>query len=90
MSSNIQASLEPLRSLLGLIKSSVENIEKACIANDQPFPALDTPFSMESEAVRMTPEVQLASGIVVAAASQLIATVQHPIASMIYHSFQVS
>ncbi|KAI0697896.1 S-adenosyl-L-methionine-dependent methyltransferase [Cytidiella melzeri] len=72
-----------LTALRDLITSSVDAILASC--DTQPFPSADEPFSVESEAIRMDPHVQKHSGILIAAATQLIAAVRPPPLTLLYH-----
>lgn len=63
-----------LKLLSNLIAASVDDIQAACDARGVPFPSLDEVFSQETEEIRNQPEVLKATGILVAAATQLIAT----------------
>ena len=67
-----------LKQLSDLIAASVRNIDAACEACGQPFPSLDEPFSDESEEARKGPELLHNIGIIVAAATQLIAVANVP------------
>ncbi len=89
MSDQVRASLEELHTLAKLIKTSVDSIEKIFVAKGQQFPSLDGPLDPQSEAVRMSAEVQQAGNILVAAASQLIATVRPPPVTALVSGFQV-
>ncbi|KAI0826305.1 O-methyltransferase [Irpex lacteus] len=88
MSDQVRASLEELHTLAKLIKTSVDSIEKIFVAKGQQFPSLDGPLDPQSEAVRMSAEVQQAGNILVAAASQLIATVRPPPVTALVSGFQ--
>lgn len=89
MSTLIPNSLRELRALVDLISTSVDNIEHACIASGQPFPSLSEPFTRESEAIRLSPAVQQAGDILVAAAAQLTAVVRSPTATAMIYGMQV-
>ncbi len=89
MSDQVRASLEELHALVKLIKTSVDNIEKTFIAGKQPFPSLDGPSNPQSEAIRMSAEVQQASNILIAASAQLVATVRPPSATAMLTGVQV-
>ncbi|KAF7792891.1 hypothetical protein EIP86_003992 [Pleurotus ostreatoroseus] len=65
-----------LRALADLINGAVEKIERACASRSQTYPLADDPFTPQSEAVRMTPDVLEPGNIIVAAAAQLISAVQ--------------
>lgn len=89
MSDPVDTSLEELHALVNLIKTSVDQIEKTYKSNKQPFPSLNGPFNPPSEGLRMSPEVQQAGDILVAAASQLIATVRPPFTTTIVYGLSV-
>ncbi|ETW80891.1 hypothetical protein HETIRDRAFT_154964 [Heterobasidion irregulare TC 32-1] len=67
-----------LKQLSDLIAASVHDIDAACDARGIPFPSLDEPFSEESERARQEQEVLSSIGIIVAAATQLIAVARVP------------
>lgn len=67
-----------LRALADLINTAVKQVESACASRSQTYPLADEPFSPQSEAARMSPDVLQAGDIIVAAASQLISTVRVP------------
>ena len=67
-----------LKQLSDLIAASVRDIDAACDARGIPFPSLDEPFSEESERARQEEEVLSSIGIIVAAATQLIAVARAP------------
>ena len=67
-----------LKQLSDLIAASVRDIDPACEARGIPFPSLDEPFSEESERARQEQEVLSSIGIIVAAATQLIAVARVP------------
>lgn len=89
MSSTVQDSFHDIRALLDLIKTSIDDAERACITSGQLFPSLDTLYSSKSEAARSHPAVEQASNILIAAAYQLIATVRPPPVTLTLHSTQV-
>jgi hypothetical protein len=89
MSDSIHASLKELHALADLIKTSVAAIEKTCLASQQAFPSPDLPFNPQVEGIRMSPEVQQAGDILVAAASQLVAAVRPPPMTIMMYSLQV-
>ncbi|ETW84678.1 hypothetical protein HETIRDRAFT_124158 [Heterobasidion irregulare TC 32-1] len=67
-----------LKQLSDLIATSVRDIDAACDARGVSFPSLDEPFSEESERARQEEEVLSSIGIIVAAATQLIAVARAP------------
>lgn len=79
-----------LKLLSNLIAASVDDIQAACDARGVPFPSLDEVFSQETEEIRNQPEVLKATGILVAAATQLIATARATPTFIASASMQVS
>ncbi|KAJ3559922.1 hypothetical protein NM688_g32 [Phlebia brevispora] len=73
-----KSSASELRALVDLLNGAVTQIEAACASRSQTFPPSHDPFSLESEAARMSPDVLLPGNIIVAAAQQLIAAVRIP------------
>ncbi|KAJ3555091.1 hypothetical protein NM688_g2768 [Phlebia brevispora] len=73
-----KSSASELRALVDLLNGAVTQIEAACASRSQIFPPSDDPFTLESEAARMSPDVLLPGNIIVAAAQQLIAAVRIP------------
>ncbi|KAA1470311.1 S-adenosyl-L-methionine-dependent methyltransferase [Dentipellis sp. KUC8613] len=71
-----------LKQLANLISHSVDQIDAACAARGTPFPSLDAPFAPETEAARNHPDVLQAVGVLVAAATQLVATAKAPQANL--------
>ena len=67
-----------LRALADLINNAVTQIENACESRSQTYPLADEPFTPQSEAARMSPDVLEAGNIIVAAASQLVSAVRIP------------
>ncbi|KAF8891394.1 S-adenosyl-L-methionine-dependent methyltransferase [Infundibulicybe gibba] len=65
-----------LSSLANLISASIAAIERNCVARKVKLPSLDEPFTPQSEAPLLDPEVQNAAAIVIAAAAQLTATLR--------------
>lgn len=74
---------EELAALTKLITSSVDAILKSC--GSRTFPSSDELFTLESEAARMDPDVQVQSGIAIAAATQLIAALRPPPLAICIH-----
>lgn len=64
-------SLSTLRSLADIITGSVSAIENACISKEMDIPSMDMPFSPQSEAPLMDPEISRLASTIVAAASQI-------------------
>lgn len=89
MSDPVQLSLKELRALQGLINSSIDRIADACVSNKQSLPSSDEPSSTESEAVLLLPDVQQASELIMAATSQLLATVRPPASTIVNQALQV-
>ncbi len=79
-----------LRALSDLIKASVDKIEALCAERGQTFPLSDLPFTPQSEAPRMAPDVIAEGTIIVAAAAQLIAAVRPPPLGLLTYATQVS
>ncbi|EMD40179.1 hypothetical protein CERSUDRAFT_151192 [Gelatoporia subvermispora B] len=65
-----------LDALLGIISNSVKTIQAKCKARGVPFPSIDEPFDPESDAIRA--EVIADAAPAIAAAQQLIATLDNP------------
>ncbi|KAI0771399.1 O-methyltransferase [Irpex lacteus] len=77
-----------LRALSDLIKASVDKIEALCAERGQTYPTSDVPFSPQSEAPRMAPDVIAEGTIIVAAAAQLITAVRPPPLSVLTQAVQ--
>ncbi len=77
-SSTPKSAASELRALADLINDAVKQIEVACASRSQTYPLADEPFTPESEAARMSPDVLEASDIIVAATSQLASAVRIP------------
>ncbi|KAI0087858.1 O-methyltransferase [Irpex rosettiformis] len=77
-----------LRALSDLIRVSVDKIEALCIERGQTYPLLDQPFTPQSEASRMSPNVATEGSLIVSAAAQLIATVRSPVSSVAIQAVQ--
>ncbi|KAJ3554256.1 hypothetical protein NM688_g3204 [Phlebia brevispora] len=73
-----------LRALADLINGAVAQIEAACASRSKTFPSSDEPFTLESEAARMSPDVLLPGNIIVAAAQQLISAVRVPALTLLH------
>ena len=71
-----------LRALCDLIKSSVDSIAAALASRSQTYPSANEPFSLQSEASRMSPDILEPGRIIVSAAAQLIATVRLPVMTL--------
>ncbi len=69
--SNAQKPVNEIRALSDLIKSFIDKIEESCLSRGQIYPSANNPYTLQSEAVRMAPDVQEYGSIVVAAAAQL-------------------
>lgn len=67
---------QELRALSNLILRSLDNIDKFCATIGEAFPSTDERFTLTSELVRLSPEIVQESGILVGAASQLIAAIR--------------
>lgn len=81
-----------MRLLGDLINASIDKIEARVADASVAFPSLDEPFNPgnEAESVLLDPEVLAATSHIIAAASQLIATVRHPAQSIIDDALSVS
>ncbi|KAF8990766.1 O-methyltransferase [Cyathus striatus] len=78
----------PLRLLGRLITSSIEQIEAQLEREGVTYPSLQGPFdpTSKAESALLHPDVLSASSLIIAAASQLIATVRHPAQTVIDNS----
>lgn len=81
-----------LRLLSTLISSSIETIESRMSAQGHSFPSLDVPFdpSSKAELTLLEADVQHATEIIIAAASQLIRMVRHPTTTVVNDTVSVS
>ncbi|KAI0739310.1 S-adenosyl-L-methionine-dependent methyltransferase [Irpex lacteus] len=77
------ATNKELVDLGNLVTSSLDAIIKTC--GTQKFPSAHEPFSPESEALRMNPDIQAQSAILVAAATQLVAAIRPPPVALLIH-----
>ncbi|KAH8111778.1 S-adenosyl-L-methionine-dependent methyltransferase [Phellopilus nigrolimitatus] len=80
-----------LKSLRDIISSSIDIILDTCEKTGKEFPSLDQPIhpsEFSPEGIRNDSNVQDAIGLIVAAASQLIATVQSPPATLTISTFK--
>jgi len=68
--------LAELKALSNIIQSSIEQLETAVAANSFNFPSPNAPFSLESEAPRMHPDIVSAGSLITSAAAQLITLVR--------------
>lgn len=59
--------------LAKLISESVAKVDGFCVAQGINFPSLDEPFTIESESIKLHPEVSEAVNYIISAAAQLIA-----------------
>lgn len=82
--------LRDLVALAELVTASVNAIVESCGGLDGSFPSPDDPFDLDSEAIRSRPDVQKHSTVLLAATTQLAATVRSPLSSLIIHAFSVS
>jgi hypothetical protein len=64
--------------LAELINQSVKTLVKTCEDNKLPLPSLNDPFTIESETFRTNPACAYAANVILAAATQLSATVASP------------
>lgn len=70
--------IQELKALSDIIKTSIDQIERTTKANGLVFPSPHTAFSPETEAARLLPDVVDAVSLVTAAAAQLTAYVRPP------------
>ena len=68
-----------LKVLADIVSRGIDKIQAACDAKNASFPSLDEPFTSEAESIRA--EVFVDAVPVIAAAHQLIATLQLPMVS---------
>ncbi|EMD39709.1 hypothetical protein CERSUDRAFT_112014 [Gelatoporia subvermispora B] len=73
-----------IKELARIINEGVNTIQSKCDASGKPFPSLDEPYTPESDAVRI--QVIADALPIIAAANQLIATLQIPAMSIIVAS----
>ena len=64
-----------MKALASIIQSSIDKIEEVLTANAFVLPSSNTPFSLESEAPRMHPNIQSAGLLITSAAAQLVTLV---------------
>lgn len=76
MSNSSANVFEELRALLRIVTQSLDNIEKFCATTGSHFPSNDEPFTLMSEAERLSPTIVQESFTLVGAASQLISIVR--------------
>jgi hypothetical protein len=89
MSLNSFSSLQELRALANLINTSIDQLEQACNAQDKDLPSPHKPIDSDSESILLSDKCIDANSIIVSAASQLLASVRHPIMTMFCHVAQV-
>ncbi|KAJ3735169.1 S-adenosyl-L-methionine-dependent methyltransferase [Lentinula guzmanii] len=68
---------DPLKALVDIISSQTAVLQSTYAQNNSEFPSLNTPF--QPTALEFDPNVTAARNLIIAAATQLIATVQSPI-----------
>lgn len=68
--------LAELKTLASIIQSSVDGIEATVKANALVLPSSNAPFSFESEAPRLHPNIQSAGSLITSAAAQLMTLVR--------------
>ncbi|THG95611.1 hypothetical protein EW026_g6076 [Hermanssonia centrifuga] len=85
---SVQNPVDEIRALSDLIKSSIDKIEESCLSRGQIYPSANDPFTPQSEAARMAPDVQEYGSIVVAAAAQLIAATRPPPLGLATHALK--
>ncbi|KAI5119663.1 hypothetical protein M0805_007754 [Coniferiporia weirii] len=82
-----------LKALRDIISSSVDKIVDVCESTKKDFPSLDQPIQFSEftpDGIRNHPEVADNVGLIVAAAFQLIATVQPPASTLTTAAFRFS
>ncbi|OCB85132.1 S-adenosyl-L-methionine-dependent methyltransferase [Sanghuangporus baumii] len=82
---------DDLKALRDIISSSVDSITAACEAAGTPFPSLNDPIQPSEftrHGIRSQPAVMRSISLIVSAATQLIATVRPPPATMIISAFR--
>ncbi|KAL5536481.1 hypothetical protein ACEPAF_303 [Sanghuangporus sanghuang] len=82
---------DDLKALRDIISSSVDSITAACEAAGTPFPSLNDPIQPSEftrDGIRSQPAVMRSISLIVSAATQLIATVRPPPATMIISAFR--
>lgn len=77
-----------LKALADIVSNGIDKIEAAVKAKNTVFPSLDEPFNADNEAIRT--EVFADAVPVIAAAHQLIATLQLPAVSAATSALYVS
>jgi len=65
-----------LKALGNIIQSSIKELEAAVATNSLIFPSPNAPFSLETEAPRMHPDIVSAGSLITSAAAQLITLVR--------------
>lgn len=80
--------MSALKTLLDIIENGVKAVQAKCDARGASFPSLDQPFTPESDAIRE--EVMTDAAPAIAAAHQLIATLENPGVYALRNAFGVS
>ena len=81
-----------LKALRDIISSSVDSIVDICESEGKPFPSLNEPVQLSEftpDGIRNNTKVLDAVGLIVAAATQLIATVNPPSVTLTTSAFRV-
>jgi hypothetical protein len=71
------------------MNSSIERVKDILKQTGHEFPSLYTPFTPQSEAIRGIPEIRDAGAELVAAASQIISTMNPPPLTILNSSLMV-
>ncbi|KIP10236.1 hypothetical protein PHLGIDRAFT_266603 [Phlebiopsis gigantea 11061_1 CR5-6] len=82
------STIAELKALSGIIQASLHTIETVLQDQKIDFPSPHTPFTLESEAARMIPQVAIAFSSIVSASMQLVYSVQSPMTTMLSVPFQ--
>ena len=80
------AELEALRNI---INTSIDSILDRCSKSSLNFPSTHQPADSATEEVRNDPEIAISINLIVAAASQLIATVRPPAKTIFINAYSV-
>ena len=81
--------LSELKALSKIIQDSINSIEVTLAANNLELPSPYAPFTLESEAARVQPEIAQASALIISAAYQLINSVRSPMLTIMAVATQV-
>lgn len=78
-----------LRALGNIISTSIDRILDRCSKESLSFPSIHEPANNATEEVRNDPEVAISINLLVAAATQLIATVRPPAKTLFVNAYSV-